>query len=82
MDDKARQLFIRCIEKNMESRAVRRVVTNDIRVMEVSSSLGIEVIHRISEKLGLNGMIPKNSLVLTYSQLLDRPLINRMEGYL
>ncbi|MGC8618210.1 MAG: hypothetical protein ACP5UZ_05660, partial [Thermoplasmata archaeon] len=82
MDGKVKQQFIRYIGKNMKSRTVRRVVTNDVRVMEMRRSLDVEVVHRISMKLGINGMIPKNSLVLVYSQLLDRPSINRMEEYL
>ncbi len=82
MDGRVRQQFIRYIGKSMESRAVRRVVTNDVRVMEVRRSLDVEVVYRISEKLGINGMIPKNSMVMVYSQLLDRPSINGMEEYL
>ncbi len=57
----------------MKSITVRRVVTNDVRVMEVRRSLDVEVVHRISMKLGMNGMIPKHSFVMVYSQLLDRP---------
>ena len=79
VDGRVRQQFIRYIGK---SRAVRRVVINDVRVMEVRRSLDIEVVHRISEKLGINGMIPKNSMVMLYPQLLDRPSINGMEEYL
>jgi hypothetical protein len=44
----------------MENRTVRRVVTNDVRVMEVCRSLDVEAVHRISMKLGINGLIPKN----------------------
>lgn len=82
VNGKVKQQFIRYIGKNVKTGAVRKVVTNDVKVMEVRRSLDVEVVHRISEKLGINDMIPKNSLVLVYSQLLDRPSINRMEEYL
>ena len=67
VDGRVRQQFIRYTGKSMESRTVRRVVTNDGRVMEVRRSLDVEVVHRISEKLGINGMILKNSMVMVYS---------------
>ena|GEM_PF-4309114 len=73
VNGKVKQQFIRYIGKNVKTGAVRRVVTNDVKVIEVRRSLDMEVVHQISEKLAINDMIPKNSVVLVYSQLLYLP---------
>jgi len=73
VNGKVKQQFIRYIGKNVKTGAVRRVVTKDVKVIEVRRSLDMEVVHRISEKLAINDMIPKNSVVLVYSQLLCLP---------
>ncbi|MGC8581308.1 MAG: transposase [Thermoplasmata archaeon] len=82
VNGKVKQEFIRYVGKEVEGSIVRRVQSSDIKVMEVRRSLDVEIVHRISSKLGINEMIPKNALVMVYSQLLDRPAINRMPEYL
>ncbi|EQD65700.1 transposase IS4 family protein, partial [mine drainage metagenome] len=82
MDGKVKQEFIRYIGKEMNGSAVRRVSSRDVRAMEVRRSLDVEAVHRISVKLGINTLIQKSASVMVYSQLLDRPAINRMTEYL
>lgn len=82
VDGKVKQEFIRYVGKEMNSSVVRRVASSDVRALEVRRSLDVEAVHRISMKLGINAMIPENALVMVYSQLLDRPAINRMQEYL
>ncbi len=77
-----KQEFIRYIGKEMNSSVVRRISSSDVRAVEVRRSLDVEVVHRISTKLGINTIASRNALVMVYSQLLDRPAIDRMEEYL
>ncbi|MGP6208064.1 transposase [Cuniculiplasma sp. SKW3] len=82
MEGKVKQEFIRYVGKEMNSSVVRKVSSDDIRAIEVRRSLDVEMVHRISSSLGINSMIPMNASVMVYSQLLDRPAINRMPEYL
>lgn len=82
VDGKVKQEFIRYVGKEMNSSAVRRVSSSDVRAVEVRRSLDVEAVHRISVKLGINTLIRKSASVMVYSQLLDRPAINRMREYL
>ena len=82
VDGRVKQEFIRYIGKEMNSSAVRRVSTHDVKVMEVRRSMDVEAVHRISLKLGIGDLVPRNASVMVYSQLLDRPAINRMPDYL
>ncbi len=77
-----KQEFIRYIGKEMNSSVVRRISSSDVRAMEVRRSLDVEAVHRISSRIGINTLVSKSALVMVYSQLLDRPAINRMEEYL
>jgi transposase len=82
VDGRVKQEFIRYVGKEMNSSVVRKLSSGDVRAMEVRRSLDVEVVHRISSRLGINAMIPRNASVMVYSQLLDRPAINRMPEYL
>lgn len=66
----------------MSGSPVRRISSVDVRAAEVRRSLDVEAVHRISMKLGINALLPENTLVMVYSQLLDRPAINHMSRYL
>ena len=77
-----KQEFIRYIGKEMNSSIIRKISSSEVRAMEVRRSLDVGVVHRISSRLGINAMIPGNASVMVYSQLLDRPAINRMPEYL
>ena len=82
VDGKVKQQFIRYIGKDINATPVRRIASNDLRVMEVRRSLDAEAVHRISRKIGINSITPPEAMVLVYSQLLDRPAISRMSQYL
>ena len=82
VNGKVKQEFIRYIGKEMGCSPVRRLSSVDVRVMGVRRSLDVEAVHRIALKLGIGGMIQKSAQVMVYSQLLDRPAINRMPEYL
>ncbi len=43
--------------------------------------LDIEIVNHIAQELGIGNMRTEN-LIIVYSQLLDRPSINRMEEWL
>ena len=82
VNGKVKQEFIRYIGKEINASPARRVNSDDIRVMDVRRSMDVEAVHRIAGKLNISTLIPKESMVMVYSQLLDRPAINRMEDYL
>ncbi len=82
VDGKVKQEFIRYIGKEMSGSPVRRVSTDDVRVMEVRRSLDVDAVHRIATRLGIGKLIPIMAMIMVYSQLLDRPAINRMPQYL
>ena len=42
----------------MNSSVVRKISPSDVRAMEVRRSLDVEVVHRISSRLGINAMTP------------------------
>lgn len=77
-----KQEFLRYVGKEMNSSIIRKISSSEVRAMEVRRSLDVGVVHRISSRLGINAMIPRNASVMVYSQLLDRPAINRMPEYL
>ncbi len=79
---KVKQEFIRYVGKDVNSVPARRVTTEDVRVMEVRRSLDVGAIDRIARKFGIESTIPRASMVMVYSQLLDRPSISRMQEYL
>ncbi|MEM0135323.1 MAG: hypothetical protein QXU18_08890, partial [Thermoplasmatales archaeon] len=74
--------FVRYIGKEMNGFTVRKVSTDDVRVMEARRSLDVETVHRIATRLGIGKLIPMTAMIMMYSQLLDRPAINRMPRYL
>jgi hypothetical protein len=82
VDGKVKQEFIRYIGKEVNALPARRVNSGDIRVMDVRRSMDVEAVHRIAGKLRIGLLVSPESMVMVYSQLLDRPAINRMEDYL
>ena len=78
---RTRQKVIRYIGKEVDGKPVRRVQSSSIKVQAVRKHLDIEIVHRIAGDLGLTGL-RKEILILVYSQLLDRPSINRLEEWL
>ena len=82
VDGKVKQGFIKYIGKDVNSVPARKVTREDVRVMEVRRSIDVEDIDRIARNRGIESIIPKASMVMVYSQLLDRPSISRMQKYL
>ncbi len=78
---RTRQRVIRYIGKEVEGKPVRRISSASVRVTAVKKHLDIEIIHRIAGDLNLTGL-RQEILMMVYSQLLDRPSINRMEEWL
>ena len=78
---RTRQKVIHYIGKEVEGKPVRRIRSSSVKVTAVKKHLDIEIINRIAEDLKLTGLSPE-IMILVYSQLLDRPSINRMEEWL
>lgn len=78
---KTRQKVIRYIGKEVGGKPVRRISSSSVNVTAVKRHLDIEIINKMVEELKLTGLSPE-ILMLVYSQLLDRPSINRMEEWL
>ena len=78
---RTRQKVIRYIGKDVEGEVVRRIMSSSVQVQAVRKHLDIEIIHRIASDLGITSL-DSEILILVYSQLLDRPSINRMEEWL
>ena len=77
-----RQHVVKYLGKEVEGRAVRRVSSDGVKVTSVRRHLDVEIIDHLASDLGLKPLLPSSVLVLVYSQLLERPSINRMEGWL
>jgi len=82
---RVRQRVIRYLGKEVEGKPARRVFTSTIRVKEVRRYLDAMCIDRLARELKLRellGRYGKQTLVFLYSHLMDRPSINKMEGWL
>ncbi|MEM3191610.1 MAG: hypothetical protein QW292_05845 [Candidatus Parvarchaeota archaeon] len=64
VDGKVKQEFVRYIGKEMGGSTVKRVSTDDVRVMEVRRSLDVEAVHRIATKLGIGKLIPLMAMIM------------------
>ncbi|MDG6928390.1 MAG: transposase [Nitrososphaerota archaeon] len=79
---KPRQHVIKYLGKEVEGKPVKKVVNSNISVTEVKKHLDVEIIDKLASDLGIKDFAPKGAMVMVYSQLLDRPSINRMEEWL
>ena len=79
---KPRQHVIRYLGKEVEGKAVRKVSTQDVNVTSIKRHLDVEIIDHLANELGIKQLLPPAALVLVYSQLLERPSINKMEQWL
>ncbi|MEM3860028.1 MAG: hypothetical protein QW478_11615 [Candidatus Micrarchaeaceae archaeon] len=59
-----KQEFVRYIEKEMGGSTVKRVSTDDVRVMEVRRSMDVEAVQRIATKLGIGKLIPLMAMIM------------------
>jgi len=79
---KCRQHVIKYIGKEIEGKPTRRITTQDITATTVKRHLDVEIIDHLTEELGLKQLLTPQTLVLIYSQLLERPSINKMQQWL
>lgn len=80
---RSRRHVIKYLGKEVEGgKPARRVMSDNISVIEVRKHLDVEIIDRLASELGIKDKVQKEALVMVYSQLLDRPSINRMEEWL
>jgi transposase len=79
---KPRQHLIRYLGKEVEGKTVRRVSTSDMKVTSIKRHLDVEILDHLANELGLKQLFPASALIFIYSQLLERPSINRMEDWL
>jgi transposase len=79
---KIKQKYVRYLGKEVNGKAVKRVVTSDIRAMNVKQSLDVLAIDKIAEELKLKEISFKPALSLAYSQLLEKRSINKLEDWM
>lgn len=82
INGKPRQHVIKYLGKEVEGKAVRKVSTQNVNVTSVKRHLDVEVINHLANELGLKQLLSSTTLILVYSQLLERPSINKMEDWL
>jgi transposase len=82
INGKPRQHVIKYLGKEVEGKVTRKIPTTDMKITSVKRHLDVEIIDHIANELGLKQLLPTASLVLVYSQLLERPSINKMEQWL
>lgn len=82
VNGKPRQHVIKYLGKDVEGKVVRKISTADIHITSVRRHLDVEIIDHLANELSLKQLLPTAALVLIYSQLLERPSINKMEQWL
>lgn len=79
---KIKQKFIRYLGREVNGKAVKRVLTSDIQAISVKQSLDVLAIDKIAEELELKEIPYKPALSLAYSQLLEKMSINKIEDWM
>ena len=79
---KIKQKFIRYLGREVNGKAVKRVLTSDIQATNVKQSLDVLAIDKIAEELKLKEISYKPALSLTYSQLLEKISITKLEDWM
>ena len=82
VNGKPRQHVIKYLGKEVEGKPVRKVSTQNVTITSIKRHLDIEIIDHLANELNLKQLIPKTALIFAYSQLLERPSINKMEQWL
>ena len=77
-----KQHYIKYIGKETEGKPTRRITTTNITATTIKRHLDVEIINHLTEELNLKHYLTPQTLVLLYSQLLERPSINKMEQWL
>ena len=79
---KIKQKFIRYLGREVNGKAVKRVLTSDIHAISVKQSLDVLAIDKIAEELKLKEIPYKSALSLAYSQLLEKMSITKIEDWM
>ena len=79
---KIKQKFIRYLGREVNGKAVKRVLTSDIQATNVKQSLDVLAIDKIAEELKLKEISYKPALSLAYSQLLEKMSITKLEDWM
>jgi len=79
---KVHQHVIKYLGKEIEGKPARKIQTQNITITTVKQHIDIEIIDHLANELGLKQHLPPQTLVLIYSQILERPSINKMEQWL
>ncbi len=80
-DGKVKQRVIRDLGKEIDGKAVKRVLTKDIIVKNVKRSLDVICVDSIAKELGITSIKNKNFLALIYSQMLEKRSISKLEDW-
>ncbi len=80
-DGKVKQRVIRYLGKEIDGKAVKRVLTKDIIVKNVKRSLDVICVDSIAKELGITSIKNKNFLALIYSQMLEKRSISKLEDW-
>jgi len=67
--------------KEIDGKAVKRVLTKDIIVKNVKRSLDVICVDSIAKELGITSIKNKNFLALIYSQMLEKRSISKLEDW-
>ncbi len=68
--------------REIDGKAVKRVLTSDIEVKNVKQSLDVLAIDKIAEELGIKSIENPYVVSLIYSQLLETKSINKLENWM
>ncbi len=79
---KIKQKYIRYLGKEINGKAVKRVLTSDIQATNVKQSMDVLAIDKIAGELKLKEIPYKPALSLAYSQLLEKRSIHKLEDWM
>jgi len=79
---KIKQKFIRYLGREVNGKAVKRILTSDVQAISVKQSLDVLAIDKIAEELKLKEIPYKPALSLAYSQLLEKMSISKIEDWM
>lgn len=75
---KVKQRVIKYLGREVNAKPVRRVSTIDLELTKVVQSLDVQVVHHLSQKLGIAELENPYWLVLAYSHLLESHSITKL----
>ncbi len=81
-DGKIKQKFVRYLGREVNGKAVKRVLTSNIQATNVKQSLDVLAIDKIADELKLKEIQYKPALSLAYSQLLEKRSITKLEDWM